>query len=116
MQNIIRSIIALVAYWLVSFAVVQVTQRMPHTVTLLDAELLVLAIVGLFVAIRLRAVIAAWVLGAFAAYGASELAVHAVFGPRAAQGGPAHWATLIAAAAGVAIAATVIRTTRRAAV
>jgi len=115
MQNIIRSLMALVTVWLIGFGVVQVTERMPHTATLVDAELLVLAVVAIFAAVRFRAVIAAWVFGAFAAYCASELAIHAVFGPRAAQGGPAHWATLIAAAAGVAIAATVIRTTRRAA-
>jgi len=115
MQNIIRNLIALVAYWLVALAVVQVTERMPHTVTLIDGELLVLAIVAIIAAVRFRAVIAAWVLGAFGAYALSQLAIHAVFGPRAAQGGPAQWATLIAAAAGVAIAATVVRATRRAA-
>ena len=83
MQNIIRSLIALVTVWLIGFGVVQITERMPHTATLLDAELLVLAVVAIFAAVRFRAVIAAWVFGAFAAYGASEtrsrgLVIHAI--------------------------------------
>jgi len=101
----IRNVVALAAAWVVSFAVVQLITRMPHSVAAIDAAMLVVSVVALFVAARVRAVIAAWILGAFAACMAAEFAAHAIFGPHAAQGAGSHWGILIAAFGGVAIGA-----------
>jgi len=108
----IRNVVTLAVFWLVAFAVVQVVTRMPHSVAAVDGALLVVSVAALFVAVRVRAVVAAWIIGAFAAYAAAELTVHAIFGPGSAQGAASQWATIIAAFVGVAIAAALLRSRR----
>lgn len=66
-----------------------------------------------FIAYRFRAAIAAYLVLGFAAVTASELVVHLIYGIRAAQGAPTHFAVMGAGVIGVALGAIVATTIPR---
>jgi hypothetical protein len=104
-----RNSLAVVVGYVLAFAAVQLAQRAggwPGTEISQDA-----AFIGaLLIALALRARLIAYVWAALAAFGISELCIHAVYGIRAAQGGPTHFAVMGAAFLAVALGGLVRHT------
>ena len=73
----------------------------------MESAILAAEVAGLVAAIIFRVRFAAYVLGAFAAFSAAELTLHAIYGIRCVQSGPTHYAVLLAATLGIAIGALV---------
>lgn len=106
--------VALLAFfWLLGFVLVQAAQRLTNPWPASDIGLLIAEVVSFVIAFRFRAVVAAFLLASFSAFTLAELAIHALFGIRAAQGGPTHFAVLTAAFLGVAFGALALARARR---
>ena len=58
---------------------------------------------GVFLAFRLRVKFIAYVLAGQLAFSLSELVLHSIYGIRAVQGGPVHFAVMAAGTIGVAL-------------
>jgi hypothetical protein len=95
----------LALFWLFGFALVQAAQRLTNPWPASDIGQLIAEVVAFGVALRFRARIAAFLTASFSAFTLAELAIHGIFGIRAAQGGPTHFAVLTAAFIGVALGA-----------
>jgi len=100
-------------FWLLGFALVQAAQRLTNPWPAADIGQLVAAAVSLGIAVRLRAMIAAFLTASFAAFVLAEIAIHLLFGIRAAQGGPTHLAVMAAALIGVSLGAFALRRVQR---
>jgi hypothetical protein len=98
---------SLAAFYVLSFLGVQVGERWLGGWPATEIALVLAEGVAAVVALRLRARIAAYVVLGFAAYTASELVVHLIYGIRAAQGAPTHFAVMGAGVIGVALGAIV---------
>ncbi|HYI11776.1 MAG TPA: hypothetical protein VEK57_22145 [Thermoanaerobaculia bacterium] len=68
-----------------------------------QVAMLVISAACLVWALRIGAVLAAFIMAVNIAYGTSYLCIHTIFGVRAAQGGEAHMAVLTAAVLGTAL-------------
>ena len=102
----------LALFWLLGFALVQAAQRLTNPWPAGDIGLLIAAAVSLGIAVRLRAMVAALLTAGFAAFTLAEISIHALFGIRAAQGGPTHFAVLAAALIGVSLGVFALRRDR----
>src|ERR1700682_3819878 len=100
-------------FWLLGFALVQAAQRLTNPWPAADIGQLVAAAVSLGIAVRLRAMIRAFLTASFAAFVLAEIAIHLLFGIRAAQGGPTHLAVMAAALIGVSLGAFALRRVQR---
>jgi hypothetical protein len=100
--------VVLALFWLLAFALVQAAERLTNPWPAAEIGEVIAAAVALGVAIRLRAGIAAFLTACFAAFSLAEIAIHAIFGIRSAQGGPVHFAVLAAAFIGVALGSFVL--------
>jgi hypothetical protein len=106
---LVRNLVALALVWLLGFVFVQVGERALGGWPASEAGQLVSFTAGVAMALRLRAPVVAYVAAAMAAYSASELAIHSVYGLRAAQGAASHFAVMGAGALGVALGALLAR-------
>src|SRR5258708_25851038 len=100
-------------FWLLGFALVQAAERLTNPWPAADIGQLVAAAVSLGIAVRLRAMIAAFLTAGFAAFTLAEITIHLLFGIRAAQGGPSHFAVMGAALIGVSLGAFVLQRVQR---
>jgi hypothetical protein len=100
-----RNVLAFVIFWILSFGFVQFGERVLGGWPASAVGQLLGCVVGVAIALRTQARAAAYVLAAMAAYSASELTVHSVYGIRAAQGGATHFAVMAAGVLGVAFGA-----------
>ena len=104
-----RNLLAFVISWIVGFALVQIGQRVLGGWPATEVGQLLASVLGVAIALRMRAPLASYVLAAMAAFSASELAIHVVYGIRAAQGAPPHFAVMGAGVLGVALGALLMR-------
>lgn len=81
-----RTLASLAAFYALSFAGVQIGKRWLGGWPATEIGLLLAASVAAIIAIRFRAAIAAYVVLGFAAYAASQLVVHLIYGIRACAG------------------------------
>jgi hypothetical protein len=100
---VLRNAVALVLVWIVSLASVQFGQRIVGGWLGPNAFQTVAAIVGIGVALLLRAHVAALIVAGLAAFSMSELTIHLWYGIRSAQGAPTHFAVIGAGVLGVAM-------------
>jgi hypothetical protein len=106
--------LAFVIYWIISFALVQIGERLLGGWPASEVAQLLSSVVGVAIGIRMRAPIMAYLLAAMAAFSASELWIHAYYGIRAVQGAPAHFAVLGSGIVGVALGALLMMASRHA--
>jgi len=96
-----RNALAGAIFWIVGLALVQLGERVLGGWPASEFGQLVTCVVGVGIALGLRARIMAYVLAAMAAFSASEITIHLYYGIRAAQGAPTHFAVLGAGLLGV---------------
>ena len=104
-----RNALALGLFWMFSFALVQSGERLLGGWPASETGQLLGCVGGVLVAIRLRARGALVITAGLSAFSASELLIHLIYGLRAAQGGPTHFAVMGAALLGVILGTTLAR-------
>lgn len=104
-----RYLLALGIFWILGFAFVQFGQRFLGGWPATEAGQLVACILGVAIALRMRARVVAYLIAAIAAFSASELVIHSAYGIRAAQGAATHFAVMGAGVVGVALGALLTR-------
>jgi hypothetical protein len=100
-------------YWIIGFAFVQSGQRVLGGWPASEVGQLLSCVLGVGIALRLRAPVIAYFLAAMAAFSASELAIHFVYGIRAVQGAPTHFAVMGSGILGVTLGALLMMRGRR---
>jgi hypothetical protein len=111
--SVAMHVLAFVIYWIIGFAFVQFGQRVLGGWPATEAGQLLSCVLGVEIALRLRAPVVAYCLAAMAAFSASELAIHFVYGIRAVQGAPTHFAVIGSGILGVALGALLMMRGRR---
>jgi hypothetical protein len=104
-----RNAFALGLFWIFSLALIQSGERLLGGWPASETGQLVGCVGGVLVAIRLRARGALVITAGLSAFSASELLIHLVYGLRAAQGGPTHFAVMGAGFFGVLLGTTLAR-------
>jgi hypothetical protein len=104
-----RNAIALGLFWILGLVLVQSGERLLGGWPASETGQLVSCAGGVLVAVRLRARGALLITAGLSAFSASELLIHLVYGLRAAQGGPTHFAVMGAGLLGVALGTTLAR-------
>src|SRR5580704_2242049 len=107
-----RNLFAIAITWVVGLVFVQVGSRALGGWPASEAGQLLSFVFGVAIALRIKAVFAAYLWSAMAAFSISELAIHLYFGIRAAQGAPTHFAVIGAGVMGVVIGALLTRNRR----
>jgi hypothetical protein len=95
----------LAVYWITAFVLIQLSQRIDGGWAMGQTGEVLAGALGVFLAIRLNVKPVAYVLGGLLAFSASELILHSIFGNRSVQGGPTHFAVMLAGILGVALGA-----------
>lgn len=100
-----RNVVALVVFWLTSLTFVSIGEHLLGGWPASTIGELVALLLGVVLALRLRARVTAYFLAAMTAYSASQNAIHLYFGIRAAQGAATHLAVMGAGLLGVILGA-----------
>ena len=98
---LVRNLIAGAVFLGAGFALVQLAQRVNGDWRLAAIAEGCAAAIGLLVAFRLRAYVCLYLVAGQAVFVVAELVIHSVYGIRAAQGAPTHFAVMLAGTAGV---------------
>jgi hypothetical protein len=101
-----RSVVLVLAVWFLAFGMVQTGERLGGWPASEAGQLIAFAI-GTLLSVVFRARLVAYLCAAMLAYTTSELVVHAVYGIRAAQGAPTHFAVMGAGMMAVMLGAAV---------
>ncbi len=109
MRAIALNVVALALFWGVAFVFVQFAQRVPGGWPATGVAEVAGAGLAVWMALRLRAVVAAFVIAGQLAFATAELAIHAVYGIRAAQGAATHFAVMLAGTLGVLFGVLLMR-------
>jgi len=109
-----RHVLAFVIFWIIGLALVQLGERMLGGWPASEVGQLVASVLGVAIALRLRAPVMAYLLAAMTAFSASEVVIHLYYGIRAAQGAPTHFAVMGAGIVGVVLGALLMMRGRRA--
>ena len=107
-----RHVLAFVIFWIIGFAFVQLGERALGGWPASELGQLVASVLGVAIALRLRAPVIAYFLAAMTAFSVSEVVIHLYFGIRAAQGAPTHFAVMGAGVVGVALGALLMMSGR----
>jgi hypothetical protein len=99
----IRGALVLALFWLTGFTLVQFGQRMFGGWAISQIGEVLACVLGVFLALRMRVNFIAYVLAGQLAFTLSELALHSIYGNPSVQGGPTHFAVMIAGTLGVAL-------------
>ena len=97
------NVAVIVVFWIAARLLLFVTSPVIDHWAFRQVALLILSAACLLWAIRIGTRVAAFVMAVNVAYCTSYLFIHTIFGIEAAQGGPAHWATMTAAVTGTLI-------------
>jgi len=108
-----RNVVAFVVYWLTGLTFVQIGQRLLGGWPASTLGELAALVLGVVLALRLRATVTAYFLTAMTAYSASLNAIHLLYGIHAAQGAPTHNAVMGAGLIGVILGALLATHYRR---
>ena len=104
-ESLGRNVVALVVFWLTARTFVSIGERLLGGWPASTLGELVALLLGVVLALRLRAKVTAYFLTAMTAYSASENAIHLYFGIGAAQGAATHFAVMGAGLIGVILGA-----------
>lgn len=103
-----RNGLALIAFGVTAFTFIQVTQHVSAGWRATELAQLSACAIGVLLALRLRAHVAALFLAGQVAFTVSEFAMHSAYSIRAVQGAPTHFAVMIAATLGALLGAILI--------
>src|SRR5256885_4594967 len=107
-----RHVVAFVTFWIIAFALVQFGVRVLGGWPASEVGQLLSCVLGVGIALRMRAPAVAYFLAAMAAFSASELAIHLAYGIRNVQGAPIHFAVMGSGILGVALGALLMMRSR----
>jgi hypothetical protein len=102
---ILRGIFVIAVYWMSGFILVQFSERIDGGWAMSQTGEMLAGVLGVYLALRLNVKPLAYVLGGLLAFTVSELVLHSIFGNRSVQGGPTHFAVMLAGILGVALGA-----------
>src|SRR5947208_7957803 len=111
-RSILKGALVLAVFWISAFILVQFGQRVAGGWAVSQLGEVLACALGVFLALRLNVKPLAYVLAGQLAFTVSELALHSIFGNRSVQGGPTHFAVMLAGTIGVALGAF-LRTRQR---
>jgi hypothetical protein len=111
--SVVRNVIAAAVFLGAGFALVQLAQRVHGDWRLAAFAEVVASAIGLIVAFRLRAYPCLYLVAGQTVFVLAELVIHSVYGIRAAQGAPTHFAVMLAGTAGVLLGALLSRRLNR---
>ena len=100
-----RHFVAFVIFWVVGLAFVGFGERVLGGWPASAIGQLLACVLGIAIALRIRAPVAAYFFAAMVAFSLSELGIHFYYGIRAAQGAPTHFAVMGAGILGVVFGA-----------
>jgi hypothetical protein len=109
---ILRGAFVIGVFWTTAFVIVQFGQRVAGGWAVGQLGEVLACALGVFLALRFNVKPVAYVLAGQLAFTVSELALHSVFGNGSVQGGPTHFAVMLAGTIGVALGAF-LRTRQR---
>jgi hypothetical protein len=102
-KTVFRGALVLALFWLTGFALVQFGQRVFGGWAVSQVGEVLACLLGVFLAFRMRVKFIAYVLAGQLAFSLSELALHSIYGNRSVQGGPTHFAVMLAGTLGVVL-------------
>ncbi|HEV7487963.1 MAG TPA: hypothetical protein VGQ65_20010 [Thermoanaerobaculia bacterium] len=105
LHAVLKGALVLAVYWMTAFVLVQFGQRVAGGWAFSQLGEVLAGAVGVFLALRLNVKPVAYVLGGLLAFSVSELVLHSIFGNRSVQGGPTHFAVMLAGILGIALGA-----------
>lgn len=100
---ICRGVLVLALSWLTAFALIRLGDRVFGGWAASDVGVSLACAFGVYLALRLRVRLVAYVLAGQLAFVAAELSLHSIYGIRSVQGGPTHFAVMLAGTLGVAL-------------
>jgi hypothetical protein len=103
LNAVLRGALVLAIFWVTAFILVQFGQRVAGGWAVSEVGEVLACALGVFLALRLRVKPVAYVLAGQLAFTVSELALHSIYGIRSVQGGPTHFAVMLAGTLGVAL-------------
>lgn len=109
MRKIGINVLALALFWLAAFALGQARQQLTDHWLGSSVTVVIAAALGVAIAWRLRAFVAAVILGGQLAFALSELGIQLVYGTHAMRGAPVHFAVMIAGTLGVVFGMLLMR-------
>ena len=101
--SVVMNVFAFVVFWLIGFALIQFAERLLNGWPASGLMEVAAHAVGVAIALRFRARITTLLLAGSLALTCSELALHSVYGIRAVQGAPTHFAVMAAGILGVGL-------------
>src|SRR5713101_8324614 len=102
-KTVFKGALVIAVFWLTGFALVQFGQRVFGGWAASQVGEVLACALGVFLAFRLRVKFIAYVLAGQLAFTLSELALHSIYGNRSVQGGPTHFAVMLAGTLGVVL-------------
>jgi len=96
-----RGVLVVAFFWLTGFVLVQFGQRVFGGWAASQIGEVLACALGVFFAFRMRVKLIGYVLAGQLAFAVSELALHSIYGNRSVQGGPTHFAVMLAGTLGV---------------
>lgn len=108
MKNVTVNILIVALSWVVARVLTLAMTPLSNSWLVPTLTVLAASILGSWLALRYRAVVAAVLMISTVAYSLASLFVHGVFGIQAAQGGPTNMAILAAAFAGTVLGLTAL--------
>ena len=102
-KTVSRGALVLALFWLTGFALVQFGQRVFGGWVVSQVGEVLACLLGVFLAFRMRVKFIAYVLAGQLAFSLSELTLHSIYGNRSVQGGPTHFAVMLAGTLGVVL-------------
>jgi len=95
------AILVLAVFWLSAYVFVRISDRLLGGWPASQLGILIACGIGIYLSLRLRVRPVAYLLAGQFAFGAAELCLHSIYGIRSVQGGPTHFAVMLAGTLGV---------------
>lgn len=102
MVTVALNVVAVAAFWLAGLGLFRMARQIDAGWEMAAVAQVVTCAAGLAIAFRLRAWLCLYFAAGQLAFSLAEAAIHAIYGIRAAQGAPTHFAVMLAATLGVA--------------
>ncbi|HEV7427970.1 MAG TPA: hypothetical protein VGQ46_16560 [Thermoanaerobaculia bacterium] len=100
---VLKGALVLVVFWISALILVQFGERVAGGWAVSELGEVLACALGVFLALRLHVKPVAYVLAGQLAFTVSELALHSIYGIACVQGGPTHFAVMLAGTLGVAL-------------
>lgn len=102
-KAVLRGVLAIAIFWLAALLLSRLGQYVFGGWAANEVGRVLACALGVFLALRLRVKLVAYVLAGQLAFCASELLLHSIFGVRSVQGGATHFAVMLAGILGVVL-------------